>query len=125
MKRRASVEHQHQAAVIRWATLATPRIPQLALLFAVPNAARRTVGEAAWMKAEGMKAGVPDLWLPCRGVDPSYIGLVIEMKSPTGTLTESQKDWRDRLIGAGWYWALCRSFDEARAELCRYLGAKP
>jgi hypothetical protein len=86
-----SSEHQQQATVIAWARSRETARPELALLFAVPNAGKRSVRLAAYMRAEGLKAGVPDLWLPVarRG----YHGLVIEMKWGDNTTTEEQERW--------------------------------
>ena len=80
---------------------------------------------AARMKGLGLRNGVPDILIACRGADPSYIGFALELKSATGTLRPEQKVWRDRLIGAGWYWVLSRDFDHARGEIARYFNTKP
>ena len=57
-------EHQEQAALFRWAWFAQVKHPALALLYAIPNGGHRHKAVAARMKAEGVKAGVPDLCLP-------------------------------------------------------------
>ena len=72
-------EHQEQCAVVQWAALQHGRYPELALLYAIPNAgAGAQRGQAGKMKAEGVKPGVPDLCLPVRRGKCS--GLYIEMK---------------------------------------------
>lgn len=124
-------EDENQRALIKWATLATPRIPQLALLFAVPNGGRRDAREAARLKGTGVKAGVPDLMLPVQipllsqRESRGYAGLAIEMKSAKGRLTPEQTRWHDMLRGAGWQVNICRSWMEAREVICAYLGVKP
>lgn len=124
-------EDDNQRALIKWATLATPRIPQLALLFAVPNGGRRDAREAARLKGTGVKAGVPDLLLPygheiiANGLRGHCNGLAIEMKSTKGRVTTEQAAWHERLREAGWQVNVCRSWAEAREVICAYLGVKP
>lgn len=128
-------EDDHQRAFVKWATLATPRIPQLALLFAVPNGGKREVREAARLKGLGVRAGVPDLMLPVASVGHyretwvqgglPYFGLAIEMKSSTGRVTPEQAKWHERLREAGWQVNVCRTWEEAREVVCTYLGVKP
>lgn len=112
-------EHAEQRKLIIWASWEIRNIPELALLFSIPNAGKRSAQEANWMIAEGLKAGVPDLFLAVMRHGKS--GLFIEMKSSTGKLSENQIKWRDRLINQGYEWALCRSANEAIDVICRYL----
>lgn len=111
-----------QAQVIRWATLQAGVYPELARLFHVPNGGQRHAAVAAKLKGQGVKAGVPDLFLPV----PRYgrPGLWIEMKTATGTLSKAQKDWGEFLEGAGYRVEVCRSFDQARIVLLDYLNPK-
>ncbi len=117
---RRHIEHEAQSLLFAWATLAALRHPELALLHAVPNwAGVKGPREGAMRKREGVKAGVPDVHLPiARG---PYIGMWLEMKSPTGKPTKEQKRWIEALQAAGHYVALCRSSDEARREVESYL----
>lgn len=114
-------EHAEQSALFAWCALAVKQRPELALLFAVPNAAKRSPRLGAYMKAEGLRAGVPDLFLPV--AKGGYGCLAIELKSMTGTATETQKDWIARLNAAGNYAAVCRGWVEAKDLICRYLDA--
>jgi hypothetical protein len=75
------------------------------------------------MKALGVKPGVPDLTLPVRR--PTFTGLIIEMKSATGSLSSEQKEWRDHYLDQGWEFYICRSAEEGRFALCEYLGVLP
>jgi hypothetical protein len=106
-----SSEHKQQSAVIAWARSRETAHPELALLFAVPNAARRSVKLAAYMKAEGLKPGVPDLWLPIarRG----YHCLVIEMKWGDNVTTPEQDAWLAALAEQGAFTIVCRSAGQA------------
>ena len=73
-------EAQEQCELIKWADscVKTNIHPELAMLYAVPNGGRRDKAEAAHLKMQGVKAGVPDL---CLAVPKGkYHGLYIELK---------------------------------------------
>ena len=77
------------------------------------------------MKAEGVVAGVPDVFLasPRQG----FHGLYIEMKRRKGgSLESSQKDIIARLRQAGYRVEVCKGWLEAREVVENYLtGAMP
>lgn len=124
-----SEEHNQQATLFAWARAMENEYPELRLLFAVPNAGKRTVRQNAkgqwyssggqWMKAEGLKKGVPDIWFPVARLE--YHGLVIEMKSLKGTLSHEQKQWLDMLNEQRYLTAVCRSWVDAANLIMRYL----
>ena len=64
------------------------------LVFAVPNGGGRSVAEAGKLKAEGVTAGVPDLFVPGRRA-------FIEVKKPGGRISPAQRDMmvKLRLLG--------------------------
>ena len=64
--------------------------------WAVPNGGKRSKVEAARLKAEGVRAGVPDVHFMFRG--KFY---VIEIKKKKGRLSEDQKLFIPRLKDAG------------------------
>lgn len=71
-------ESVEQQCLFRWAAFQSGRFPELALLYHVPNGGSRKKAEAGRFRAEGVKAGVPDLCLPvARG---GFHGLYIELK---------------------------------------------
>ena len=57
-------ESQEQQALFSWAEYAKGLHPELGLLYHIPNGGKRDKLEAARLKLEGVKAGVPDLCLP-------------------------------------------------------------
>lgn len=74
---------------------------------------------AGKLKAEGVKAGVPDLFLPVpRGI---YHGAAIEMKTLKGRPTEHQRRWLKDLSEQGYYAIVCKGRDAAVEELTKYL----
>ena len=115
-------EHTIQATLIRWSDMAATRYPELALLHAIPNGGQRNKIVAARLKAEGVRAGVPDLFLPvARG---THHGLYLEMKTPTGTVSPPQKRWLAALEQQGYRVAVCRSWHDAASIICSYLGIR-
>ena len=125
-------EHAEQAAVFEWAALMSNRYPALQLLFAIPNAGKRSYGAAAWMRNEGLKKGVPDMMLPSvyrpgQGNDdeyllPNYAGLFIEMKHGKNKPKEEQLWWLNALEEEGYRCEVCYSADDAIAVIKDYLG---
>ena len=107
-------EHDQQVAVVAWCDLHD--IP----IFAIPNAARRSHQLAAYMKAEGLRAGVPDLFIPMPSGE--YAGLFIEMKDVNGRPPRrSQMEWLERLNANGYaaYWA--KGADQAIQLIQQYV----
>ena len=114
-------EHYNQVAVVQWAAYQAKKYPGLELLYAIPNGGRRHIGVARKLKAEGVKAGVPDLCLPVpRG---TYHGLYIEMKSVKGKTTPEQKVWLVELSKQGYKTAVCPGAEEAIHVIQAYLEA--
>lgn len=112
-------EHLEQAAIFHWARLNEERYPELALLFAVPNAGKRSIGAARYYLEEGLKAGIPDILLPIP--EKPYIGLAIEMKVGRNKPTENQIWWLEHLQDYRWRTEVCYSADEAIAVIKDYL----
>lgn len=114
------IESKIQQAAVLWYRLQFPHLATL--LFAVPNGGRRNIREAAIMKGEGVTAGVADLLLLVPNGE--YHGLAIEMKTDTGRQNVNQKQWQKKVESQGYKYIVCRSFDEFRSEVCRYLKFK-
>jgi hypothetical protein len=111
-------EHGHQAALFCFAQQSG--IEELKWLFAVPNGFYATPKAKATMKAEGLKSGVPDIWLPVP-MDGCY-GLVIELKVGKNKPTKEQQEWIDYLNNAGYYARVCYGWEHARDRILMYLG---
>lgn len=112
-------EHDHQSALIRWANIQKAVIPELGLLYAIPNGGKRHIGTARKLKAEGVKSGVPDLNLPVPR--QGCHGFFIEMKADKGKVSPAQKDWIDALIKQGYRVDVCYGWEAAKAALIDYL----
>lgn len=84
-------EHVEQREFVEWFRSQYPDL----WIFAIPNGGKRGIREAARLKAEGVTAGVPDLYCPA-------VKLWIEMKRQKGSRTsKEQKDWIVYLAGIG------------------------
>lgn len=110
-------EHQIQASCIRWFRLQYPQLKNI--LFAIPNAARRSARNGAYMKEEGMLAGVSDLIL--LKSNRFYSALCIEMKRPGEYQNPIQKEWQKAVESVGNKYVVCRSLEEFIAEVTDYL----
>ena len=113
-------EAQEQAAVFSWAALQMGAVPELGLLFHVPNGGSRHPAEAAMLKRRGVKAGVPDICLPvARG---GYHGMFIELKRDRASrISHSQKDWLERLEKEGYMARVCFGAEDAIRTITEYL----
>ena len=121
-KPRRDLEHQSQVALFEWAAENEAKHPDLHWLFAVPNGSYKSKAAAGRFKAEGLKPGVLDVWLPvARGAHP---GLVIEMKIAPNRLTKDQEAWKGHLERQGWVVAVAYSSDQAIKTLSAYLSLK-
>lgn len=118
-------EHAEQVALFRWAALASAAHPDLRLLFAVPNGGARSKATAGRLKAEGVRAGVPDICLPVPR--HGYGALYVELKRPwapgraKGALRPVQRDWLAALQEAGNAVAVAYGWIEARDVIEGYL----
>lgn len=92
----SGTEHGEQTALFCWAQQNLDHYPELALMFAIPNGGERTKSGSGRLKAEGVKPGVPDIFLPvARG---KYHGLFIEMKKRgVFSVSQEQRDWAIQL----------------------------
>lgn len=108
-------EHNEQVALFQWASY----YPEIRM-FAIPNGGNRNIITATNLKAEGVKAGVPDIFLPlARG---EYHGMFIEMKRKKGgRVTPEQKEWIQYLNCEGYFAVVARGCDEAIELIQDYL----
>ncbi len=112
-------EATEQERVINWATFYAKDFPELDLLYHVPNGGSRNQLEAANLKRQGVKAGVPDLVLPVPR--QQFHGLYVEMKWGKNTTTDKQDWWLEQLQQQGYKTAVCWSADEAMDVIAEYM----
>ncbi len=117
----APLEHDEQVALFAWADAMQGEHPELAMLFAIPNGGARHPAVAAQLKAEGVKAGVPDVFLACaRG---RWHGLFVELKRAdrSNHATSAQRAWIEMLRRYGYATMVCYGATEAINAIMGYL----
>lgn len=112
-------EDDEQADLFRWAEQNTIVHPELELMYHIPNGGKRDTREAARLKRQGVKRGVPDIHLPvARG---GFHSLYVELKVDGNTPTKDQKKWLAGLSRAGNATAVCYSAKQASEVITAYL----
>lgn len=113
------LEHVEQVALFRWAKLAQNAYPELKWMFAIPNGGRRHIAVAVKLKAEGVKAGVPDVCLPVPR--KGFGGLYIELKAGKNKPTPNQIEWQGGLSQFGNKAVTCWGWEAAKTIIEEYL----
>ena len=120
-------EHDEQVALFQWAAANEKQYPHLSRLVAIPNGGFRHPATAAMLKAEGVKAGIPDivLFAQCWNADGSerYGAMFIELKRRDGSnhATPEQEQWIAALNDAGYYAVVAYGCAEAIQYIECYL----
>ncbi len=110
-------EHDIQSEFIQW--LSKHPDPRTGMIFAIPNGGKRSPRVGAELRREGVRPGVPDLFLPV----PlnKYHGLFIELKTEKGVLSKQQEIWKDSLREQGYKVEICRGLESAQKAINNYL----
>lgn len=103
-------EHSIQVAIMQFLDRA---LPSSCYAFAVPNGGKRDAVTGAILKREGVKAGVADI-IVLR--NPGLCAL-IEVKTAKGSLSNSQKAFRDWCAANGFPYAVVRGIGDVQAAL--------
>lgn len=113
-------EAQEQTAVFNWAAVMVRRWPELRLLHHIPNGGSRNAREAHNLRMQGVKAGIPDIFLPvARG---GWHGLYIEMKRRKGgRLSDEQAAMLEALREQGYCAWVCKGANDAIDLITEYL----
>ena len=102
-------EHLEQVRLVSWFRRQYPDVR----IFAIPNGGIRSASQGANLKAEGVSAGVPDIFIPAWS-------LWIEMKRSTGgTVSPAQKDWIAYLESIGHSVIVGRGFEDAKQQIIK------
>lgn len=117
-------EGDEQEALFDWAEWQLGLFPELDYMHAIPNGGSRHPAEAARLKKQGVKPGVPDIFLPVpRG---RYHGLYIEMKrEKTGVVSDDQRKWIHFLESMDFKTTVCFGFDAAKYVIQAYMKLPP
>lgn len=126
-------EHLEAVRFMRWAKLAWLKWPQLKWLHHIPNGGARNMVVAGKLKAEGVKPGVADYFLPWPMMEDlvasegtyevvKYSGLYLELKAPGYThCTPEQKDFLADMAAAGYAVAWRRGASDCVDVVTAYL----
>lgn len=112
-------EHNEQVALFQWAAFMSEKAPELKWIFSIPNGGLRSKVTAARLKAEGVKAGVADIFLP--SASGKWNGLFIEMKAEKGKLSEKQTEFFKAMLAADYLCVVCFGADQAITAIKSYL----
>lgn len=115
------LEAQEQTYLFQWASdMGDLKWPELHFMYAIPNGGSRHKLEAANLKKQGVKSGVPDVMLPV--ARQGYHGLYIEMKRRRGgTLSADQKNFIKFLQAQGYRVERCNGFHAAADVIEDYM----
>ena len=120
-------EHDIQVAVMEWWSLQHKQfnVPE-EVLFAIPNGGARNVITGKRLKQEGVRKGVPDMFLavPMYIINRQYSGLWIELKKPKGRLSKEQATYLELLSKQGYCASVCYGFAKTVEAISRYLEGK-
>ena len=117
MKNMKRSETTEQIALFNWAKRTESILPELALMYHVPNEGKRSNGGI--LKAAGLKSGVPDICLPV--ANNGFHGLYIELKFGKNKATKAQEEYMAMLNAQGYKTAVCYGAEEAGEEILAYL----
>jgi hypothetical protein len=112
------VEEDEQQALFQW--LDEHEDSRLKLAFAVPNGGKRSFREGKAQKLAGLKAGVPDIFIPIRTEE--YGGMFVEMKRrKNGSLRANQRQWIADLNEQGYFAVVAKGWHDAASKISLYL----
>lgn len=119
IKKRNDTEHKIQSEYFKILKLNESKYPRLGFIFAIPNGGKRHIATAVKMKAEGVKRGVPDIFIPIPV--RYYSGFFLEVKTEKGVLSEYQKSYKFYLESQNYKYCVCRSVQKLIYETGKYL----
>ena len=121
-----TTEHSHQMAFFAWCQQQSKgAYPKLKFAFAIPNGGARDTITASKLKAEGVKKGVADVFIPISA--HGMHGLWIEFKRPgtetqsEGKLSTEQKEFRDFVLSEKYGHFVAYSYSQAVDCVVQYL----
>lgn len=117
-----NLEDVEQITLFRWRDMFAGRYPELMLMHHIPNGGSRNKAEAAKLKRMGVKAGVPDIFLPVP--KNGRHGLYIELKAGKNTATKEQTEFIESVRALGYEAEVCRGWEAAAAAILQYLTGK-
>ena len=117
-RRNAQPEAIEQAKVVAWARANENNYPYLWLLHSSLNGVKLSKAQAGKALKQGMKKGVPDLFLPVK--QGGFSGLYIEMKSAKGRISSEQSKFLQAASDFGYACFICYSAVDAIDKIKGY-----
>lgn len=113
-------ESDEQKWLFQWAADVQGKYPELALMFHIPNEGKRSSRTGRRMREEGLRRGVPDIFIPVPKGE--YHGIFIELKRLRGSKTsDEQKGWIAALRRQGYQAHVCKGWHESEYRIEEYL----
>ena len=120
------IEYLEQCKVFEWAFYNSKKYPALEFMFASQSGEKfKSALQGARAKKAGMRAGVPDIFLPYPNNE--YAGLFIELKRPIvkgeskPVISDSQHKYLLYLASVGYKAIVCYGANDAIVEILNYL----
>lgn len=114
------LEHVEALAFVQVVSLHQHKHPELQWLHSVPNGGARSKAQAGKLKAEGVKAGVPDYLFPVRcGHAPGWAGELKRLRG--GVASPEQLAWLEHYRQQGWSVCLAKGWVELWESLKAHL----
>lgn len=114
-------EHDLQVALIAECDRRALTNPLWGYILAIPNGGQRTKSQGGKLKAEGVRAGIPDLMVAV--ARHGYHGLFLELKISPNKPSQSQLDWIRKLNDQGYFcFVAWNSVQKAIEALEWYIG---
>lgn len=112
-------ESLEQKYLFEWVSAMSGKYPCLDLMYHIPNGGKRDARTGYRLKTEGVKAGVPDIFLPV--AKQGYYGLYIELKVGKNKPSKLQNMWLDNLKEQGYQTNVCYGWESAAGVIEEYL----
>ena len=107
VSRKYPSEHDEQVGFVNWFRTKFPKV----LIFAIPNGGKRSIGAGKKFKAEGVVAGIPDLFIPAWDV-------WVEMKRESGgRLSPDQREMIKYLESEGYHVIVGKGAKDASKQI--------
>lgn len=126
-------EHQIQARLFTWIedtrVLQTDELKKetLKYIHAIPNGYYRGFAARRKAKAEGVKSGIHDIFVPApahvgaESPSPRFHGLYVEMKKPGGRISSEQRAFGEYLTKIDYRWECFDDWRDAARAIVRHL----
>ena len=115
----AGPEAQEQISLFEMIDLMIHRFPELRCCHHIPNGGQRSKATAGRLRAEGVRAGIPDIHLPV--AHGGYCGLWIELKAGRNRTTGAQDVMIGILRDYGNRVEVCHGWQAAWQVLLEYM----